>query len=249
MGFQQKEIEIIQAPSQENPFVIINKPQGLASAPLFENDIENAYKQAEMIFPQLQNIAGRKQIEHGLLHRLDTETSGLLLIASTQEAYDFFQEQQAKGLFIKTYSAECDFNQNNTELLGAFPNHCFNIEPQKKIQVSSYFRNYGQGHKEVRPVTENSGKAALKKLGKPVLYTTEIILSPKDDYYLATCTINAGYRHQVRSHLSWLNYPIKGDSLYNCQCKDKTFLQELKFSATKLQFIHPLTGKTTIIEI
>jgi len=156
-----EKIKIIHEPSAEKPFLVIYKPKGLPSAPLSENDFENALSQAIKLYPQLNNVTGKKQIEYGLLHRIDTPTDGLLVIASTQEAYDFLIEQQQSGRFIKYYSALCEPLLDNSEKLEGFPpvpainNENFTIE--------SYFRPYGNGNKEVRPVTQDSGKAALKK--------------------------------------------------------------------------------------
>ena len=89
-------IKIIFEPDKNKPFLVIYKPKNLPSAPLNENDKNNALSQAIQLFPEIQNVIGKKQIEYGLLHRLDTATDGLLLICTTQECYDFLFEQQKK---------------------------------------------------------------------------------------------------------------------------------------------------------
>ena len=164
----QKHIEIIKAPDSIKPFAIIYKPYGLPSAPLTIDDKENAFCQAAELFPELLQVHGRKEIEHGLLHRLDTATSGLMIIASTQECYDFLMQEQMEGRITKTYFAEC--NMTTPECKTPVSEYTAGQE----YTVSSYFRPFGPGRKEVRPVTQNSGKAALNKLEKPVLYTTKI---------------------------------------------------------------------------
>ena len=165
-------IEIIHEPTIEKPFLVIYKPKGLASAPLVEGDMENALAQAIENFPEIRMVHGKKEIEFGLLHRLDTATDGLMVIATSQECYDFLNEEQKAGRFIKFYTAECDFLPNNPKVLGGFPPDTPSASSLQSITVTSYFRPYGEGRKEVRPVTEKSGKAALAKLGKPKLYTT-----------------------------------------------------------------------------
>ena len=102
----EKQIQIAIAPSKENPFVVIKKPRGLPSAPLFEGD-ECAFMQAAKLYPYLLEVSGKKAIEHGLVHRIDTETEGLLLIATTQESYNAFINFQREGKFLKGYSAKC----------------------------------------------------------------------------------------------------------------------------------------------
>ena len=226
------QIEIIKEPTNDKPFLVIYKPKGLPSAPLTADDNENALTQACAMYPQIKSVCGKKAIEYGLLHRLDTATDGLMVIAANQECYDFLMTEQREGRFIKTYRAQCDIIPDNADLLGGFP-----PVPSSPSTVRSYFRPYGQGRKEVRPVTEESGKAALSKLGTKKLYTTKIeITKISDTRATALCEITEGYRHQVRCHLAWAGYPVVGDQLYN---SDKKNAENLLFSATKISFEYP----------
>ena len=225
-------IEILKEPTADKPFLVIYKPKGLPSAPLNAEDTQNALSQAAAMFPNIKSVCGKKPIEYGLLHRLDTATDGLMVIAVSQESYDFLCTEQAEGRFIKTYTAECNILLDNAKLLGGFP-----PDSPTLPEISSYFRAYGEGRKEVRPVTEKSGKAALSKLGKAKLYTTKIeITRLSDTKARAICQITEGYRHQVRCHLAWAGYPVVGDPLYN---SDKKKAENLMFSATKISFEYP----------
>ena len=225
-------IDIIKEPTPDRPYLVIYKPKGLPSAPLTADDKDNALAQACAMYPQIKSVCGKKEIEYGLLHRLDTATDGLMVIASSQECYDFLMTEQREGRFIKTYRAQCDIIPDNADLLGGFP-----PVPSSPSTVRSYFRPYGQGRKEVRPVTEESGKAALSKLGSKKLYTTKIeITRISDTRATALCEITEGYRHQVRCHLAWAGYPVVGDALYN---SDKKNAENLLFSATKISFEYP----------
>lgn len=243
-----QKIKIISEPTREKPFLVIYKPQGIPSAPLSQDDKISALSQAVDIFPEIKNVSGRKQIEYGLLHRIDTQTEGLLLIATSQLFYDDLIVQQAAGKFIKTYQAECISALNNKAEKTGFPPINKEIhkelESGKIIKISSYFRNYGEGLKAVRPVTENSGKAALKKIGKQKEYTTEIKLVSKNEFsYTFECKISSGYRHQVRCHLAWLDFPIIGDKIYNFSETDTENAEKMRFKATGLQFTNLITLK------
>ena len=236
-------IDILKEPEPEKPFLVIYKPKGLASAPLTADDKDNALAQVLEAFPELREVRGKKEIEYGLLHRLDTATDGLMVIAATQECYDFLCEEQRQGRFIKYYQAQCDINADNAKMLGGFPPDTPS-SPKQSILVESYFRPYGEGRKEVRPVTEKSGKAALQKLGKAKLYTTEISILKKDEASARAeveCRIAEGYRHQVRCHLAWAGLPVIGDQLYNFVYKDsdKKKAEKLMFSAIKISFEYP----------
>lgn len=237
-----QEIKVIQAPASDKPFAVIYKPYGLPSAPLAETDENNALFLAIKQFPEIKSVAGKKPIEYGLLHRIDTPTEGLLLIATTQEFYDYMMKQQAEGKFIKTYTAECNLEEDNSITLEGFPP--FNkptYQAGQRFTVSSFFRSYGEGLKSVRPVTEQSGKAALKKLGKAKLYSTEVLIKKVEDKKVnVECKIQQGFRHQVRCHLAWVGLPIAGDELYNSTFKNDT---ELKFKASGFTFDNMTTGK------
>ncbi|MDY2840543.1 MAG: RNA pseudouridine synthase [Treponema sp.] len=236
-----EKIKIIKNPTPEYPFVIINKPKGLASAPLNAHDKENALYQAAEIFPQIYNVHGKKEIEYGLVHRIDTVTDGLLLIATTQDSYDKLIKLQEEGKFIKYYTATCKINKNNGNQLTGFPlfEQNYTLKIGEKIKVSSYFRSFGKGHKEVRPVTEKSNPAALKKLGKLTLYETEITIQEiNEDSVKVECKISKGYRHQVRCHLAWIGLPIDGDPLYNfnfINSEKSDGQKKIAFTATKLE--------------
>ena len=235
-----EKIKIIKEPDSQKPYIVIYKPKNLPSAPLTADDKNNALSQTIELYPEITKVIGRKPIEYGLLHRLDTPTDGLIVIAATQEAYDFLQSEQKAGRFLKYYQAQCNkLPESISEYAEGFPAFEAKTEPESNITIiSSYFRSYGEGNKEVRPVTEKSGKAALKKLGSKKIYTTECkILSRQNDLYNVECKIREGYRHQVRCHLAWSGMPITGDVLYNPDKKNAENL--LRFSATKVEFEYP----------
>ena len=234
-------IEVIREPSKDSPFLIIKKPRGMASSPLFEGEKNCAVTLAVSLFPELQKVKGKKPYEYGLIHRLDTQASGLLLIAATDEAYAFFSEAQKKGDFIKTYRALCSDDEGNAVKLGGFPKPV-SVRPLKagdEFSASSYFRAYGKGRKSVRPVTENSNEAALKKKGS-ALYTTHIKIAERTtEGIIAQCSIAKGFRHQVRCHLAWNGLPVVGDELYNAGFGGEA----LEFECVALEFTNPVTGE------
>ena len=245
-----QEIKIISKPSKENPFLVIYKPQGLPSAPLSSDDKNNALAIALDLFPEIKNVKGLKEIEYGLLHRIDTQTEGLLLIATNQQFFDSIIKEQAEGKFIKSYEAISQKDFLNSKKLEGFPaiknSLQKDFENGKTIEISSYFRNFGHGTKSVRPVTEDSGKAALKKIGKLKEYSTKIqLIKKEEEKYYIQCQIKSGYRHQVRCHLAWLGFPIIGDLLYNSNFNDKQML----FKASGLEFTNPITKKKIYITI
>ena len=224
-----KDIELLHEATEQEPFFVIAKPSGLASAPLAEGE-DSAYTRLAVRYPALNAVCGRKQVEHGLVHRIDTATEGLLLVASTQEAFDRLQALQSENRFVKTYEAVCSSAFGGERAGDGFPPL---PQPLDSI-VESRFRTYGLRGSEVRPVTEQSGLAARKK-ASPKTYRTEIHIDTdrKTGTAVACCTLTQGFRHQVRCHLAWLGFPILGDMVYNPAASDgDPFL----FRATELTF-------------
>ncbi len=236
-------IKVIHSPTESEPFAILDKPRGLPSAPLKEGD-QSALTWALQNFPEIKNVAGKKTVEYGLVHRIDTETRGLLLIACSQAFYDEIITEQTNGRFIKSYVAECreikeeslpegftNVSCDIKNLLGGIKNH---TAGRITLALTSRFRPFGLKNREVRPVSESSGKAALKKASEKK-YSTKIFLERTEDGTVkATCTIAEGYRHQVRCHLAWIGFPVKNDGLYDPHASDG---EEFSFTAVSLEFL------------
>lgn len=231
------QIKILTQPSDSQPFVVVYKPSGLPTAPLNEDDRNNALFQVMEFFPQVKDVKGRKTVEYGLVHRLDTLTEGIFLVALNQDFYDFIQMEQKQGRFLKEYRACCDIIPENCSLLEGFP-VCPGFAGNE-FSVHSFFRSFGKDSLSVRPVTENSGKAALKKIGKSKKYTTSIFIdSRNEDSCFVHAVITEGFRHQVRCHLAWCGIPVKGDPLYNSKVSGNVE-SHLEFSAVGLEFNLP----------
>ena len=242
----EENIRIIHEPSQNEPFVVCVKPRGIPSAPLKEGDI-SAFSMVADLYPEVKYVTGKKAVEGGLCHRIDTDTEGLLLIASSQDFYDYLQDEQSAGRFFKGYFARCCF-ENANERMEGFPEPQIILENLlnsiKKYTISSKFRPFGVKNTTVRPVVESSGRAALKKCSSKIYSTdVEIINESKDNknsLVSVRCVLTEGYRHQVRCHLAWIGLPITGDRLYNPAAKDN---DSFEFYADTLSFTDPLTGK------
>ena len=143
-------------------------------------------------------VRGKKAIEAGLLHRLDTDTRGLVLFAKDQAVYDFLAARQEAGQIIKTY---CAFVEPTLSRAMEYNGYSFNatelsmlkelsaaqgivqerIAAQLPLTLESQFRNFGPGAKRVAPVV--SGSRHYKKGGRlytTVIETIDILPSPID---------------------------------------------------------------------
>ena len=181
----------------EKDFLIVYKAPRMHTAPLAKSPGDNLVNWCAEEFPEIMLLPGRKAGEGGLLHRLDFQTHGLVLIARTLAGIQSLAQQQGEGKIIKEYSA---LTAESNMVLPGFP-----PEKPKQQLIKSAFRPYGPGRKAVRPV-----------LGEGEQYITEILQAPDISTGILSLRIRIlkGFRNQIRCHLAWLGRPILNDSLY-----------------------------------
>jgi 23S rRNA pseudouridine1911/1915/1917 synthase len=188
-------------------YAAVYKPPFMHTAPLREGEGGTLVEWFGVLFPPALEIAGRKKIEGGLLHRLDFETDGLVLVAKNQRAFDALMVQQEEGRFVKEYGAVV-FPRK--ECPPGFP-----PPPVFGDRIESLFRPYGKGRKAVRPVMAGREGVNGEKTAGERLYTTEIIgRADLGGLHYVRLRIRKGFRHQIRCHLAWTGTPILNDTLY-----------------------------------
>lgn len=265
-------------------WAVVYKPSHLPTAPL-RADERNTLVYWFLHSPEVQKqsaeyglrsreaqVRGKKAIEAGLLHRLDTDTRGLVLFAKDQAVYDFLAARQEAGQMIKTYCAfvepnrvpEIDngygFGATELSMLKEFAAAQRGIAAQEQVVVQeriaaqlpltleSQFRNFGPGAKRVAPVV--SGSRHYKKDGR--LYTTVIEAAdilPSPPLIRVRCRLSRGYRHQVRAHLAAAGLPIVGDPLYapqGAEAQPESAQVGLQLYAVSLEFPDPENPRQSI---
>ena len=218
--------------NETDNFAVVYKPPRLHCAPLKNSGGFTLLDWYAAIFPDVTELSGRKIGEGGLLHRLDFETQGLVLFAKNQKSLDSLYAQQEEGLFVKEYSALCHKNPSlETRLNAALASGA----------IESYFRPFGPGRKQVRPIMAETGKEIAKD--KNGYYRTEIAcVSETGAGYLSfSLRLRRGFRHQIRSHLAWIGCPVINDPLYGAvdNASDDGFLA---LRANGLAFADPENG-------
>ena len=201
-------------------FAVVYKPHCMHSLPMHSIPLKRESEKEDSTlldwFLQ-QSFNGRRHHENAvninLMHRLDFETQGLILIAKNEDSYIFFKASQDRGEFIKEYSA-VSTNPAYMDLPGfppppVFDEHAPSLEDP--LVIESYFRPYGQGRKQVRPVIEDGKKHKEIARDKNGFYRTEIVDIDGNTF---TVRIKRGFRHQIRCHLCWIGHPIQNDPLY-----------------------------------
>ena len=193
-------------------FAVVFKPPRMHCAPLRQRSGDTLLDWYSGLFPAIRKLSGWKEGEGGLLHRLDFETQGLVLFAKNQQSLDHLMRQQNEGRIIKEYTAICHPTPHSS-----FPPPPFDLTrgdlPQTPFVIESFFRPYGPGRIQVRPVVVAGRKEIASDKGG--FYQTRIVsLSVEDDKYFFTVRLRRGFRHQIRCHLAWIGCPVLNDPVY-----------------------------------
>lgn len=185
---------------EDDVLLVVNKPSGLPSAPL-EPGEPSAVTQALAYEPQLARVQGLKPEEPGLLHRLDTGTSGLLVFAKTQDAFDRLRGSWKLHHTQKTYRALVQANPEKPlprlsyELALPLAHH-----PKSAKRMIALFPGKKLSHRG-KPLAARTTLRTAHPHGTPGLLDLELEL-------------HTGVMHQLRVHLQALGHPILGDALY-----------------------------------
>lgn len=153
--------------------------------------------------------------------RLDYDTSGLVLIAKHRHIHHLFSLAQQKNDITKEYLAIIE---------GTLipPKGCIN-QPIARTDDSIIKR-------EIRP----DGQMASTRY-----HTETVINKDQHTYSLLRLQLLTGRTHQIRVHMAWMGHPLLGDTLYG---GDDTQIQRQALHCTRLQFAHPITGKSLQFE-
>lgn len=203
---------------EDSDIIVVNKPKGMVVHPANGNP-DGTLVNAIMAIckDSLSGIGG--EIRPGIVHRLDKDTSGLLIIAKNDEAHVKVSEQIKNHEVKKTYIAL--------------------VRGVIKENEATIDMPIGRS-------TSDRKKMAVDKKGKNAI-THIKVLKRYDKYTLLEINIETGRTHQIRVHLSYIGYPIIGDATYS-NGKNEFDVQGQCLHAKKLEFIHPTTGKHMELE-
>ncbi len=209
---------------EDKNLLVINKPSGLITHP------KNAEDKQESVtgwlvekYPEIASV-GEDPLRPGLVHRLDKDTSGLLVIAKTQNSFVYlkslFQDKKIKKFYLA--------------LVCGRPK-----EPKGIIDAP-------MGRIGMKRTTQLRGKKKLKDEKSAVTeYST---LKNFPDFTLLEVSPHTGRTHQIRVHLKSIGTPVAGDPLYGHKNPNGPKQPERLFlHAYKLQFVSP-DGKSLSFE-
>ena len=203
---------------EDEDIIVINKPKGMVVHPANGN-LDGTLVNAVMAIckDSLSGIGG--EIRPGIVHRLDKDTSGIIIVAKNDKAHINLSEQIKEHKVKKTYIAL--------------------VRGIVKENEATINMPIGRSEKDRK-------KMAVTKKGKEAI-THFKVLERYDKYTLLQVNIETGRTHQIRVHLSQIGYPIVGDEVYS-NGKNEWNIKGQCLHAKSLEFTHPVTGKQMYLE-
>ena len=203
---------------EDNDIIVVNKPKGLVVHPANGNP-DGTLVNAIMAIckDSLSGIGG--EIRPGIVHRLDKDTSGLLIVAKNDKAHVNMSEQIKNHEVKKTYVALVRGVLKENEATIDMPIGRSNSD-RKKMAVN------------------RNGKNAITHIK---------VLKRYNKYTLLEINIETGRTHQIRVHLAHIGFPVIGDYIYS-NGKNEFGVVGQCLHAKQLEFKHPITGKDMKLE-
>ena len=196
---------------EDDDLIVVNKPSGLVVHPAPGHTHGTLVNGLLYHCNQLSNMNG--DIRAGIVHRIDKDTSGLLVVCKNNYAHRILAEQLKEKTTTRTYIA---------------------------IVTGNISHNLGRIEAPIGRDPSNRQKMAVVQNGKPAV-THFKVLDRYRDFTLLELKLETGRTHQIRVHMAYINHPVVGDPLYGVKKQTTEFGQYLH--AKTLGFIHPRTNE------
>ena len=202
---------------EDDDVLVINKPKGLVVHPgsgHFEDTLVNALIYNKV---QLSKVNGLNRV--GIVHRIDKDTSGLLLICKNDFAHNDIANQLKDHSMHREYIALVDgiIEEESGKIIGP-------IGRDKNNRL----------------------KMAIDKVNGKDAVTHFKVLNRYKNNTLIDCTLETGRTHQIRVHMSSINHPLTGDKLYGGECS--LYNEGQLLHAYRLTFTHPRSKESISLE-
>lgn len=195
---------------EDDDIIIVNKPSGMVVHPGNGNKDHTLVNALKSYTDKLSDINGVERL--GIVHRIDKDTSGLIMIAKTNKAHEIL------GEYFKEHSIKREYI---ALLCGIFPHDTATIDAPIGRDEKNRLR---------MTVTPNNSKKAITHL--------EVLKRYKAGYTLVKARLETGRTHQIRVHTKYIGYPVYNDPVYSNKSTGD-FGQFLH--SYSMEFIHPIT--------
>lgn len=204
---------------EDEDLIVVNKPRGLVVHPAPghpDGTLVNAL--LHHCGDSLSGIGGQRR--PGIVHRIDKDTSGLLIVAKNDFSHQALSAQLADHSLCREYEAV---------VRGGFKSGCGTVDaPIGRHPVD----------RKRMAVTAKNSKAAV---------THWQLISSYRGYSHIQCRLETGRTHQIRVHMASIGHPLLGDFTYGAPSPDKG-LEGQCLHARRLRFVHPRSGREVLLE-
>ncbi len=205
---------------EDGDVAVVNKPQGMtvhAGNGNTEGTLVNA------LLYRLDSLSGINGVlRPGIVHRIDKDTSGLLVVAKNDKAHLSLSKQIEEKTCRRTYLALLE-----------------GVVKRDGGTVTTYIGRDPSDRIKMAVVSPEKGKLAITD------YT--VLKRYKENFTLCRFDLHTGRTHQIRVHARHLGYPVVGDPVYGIK-KQRFSLNGQLLHAWRLQFTHPATGEEMCFE-
>lgn len=198
---------------EDDDLLVVNKPKGMVVHPAA------GHADGTLVNALLHHCAGRLSgingvLRPGIVHRIDRDTSGLLLVAKTDRAHLALAAQIAAHSLLREYEAVVCGRLRETEGTVHAP---IGRDPKNRQKMC---------------VTDRSAKDAV---------THYRVLLQAERHAHIRCRLETGRTHQIRVHMRYIGHPVYGDAVYG---KAEKNIEGQCLHAKTLGFVHPVSGET-----
>lgn len=196
---------------EDDDVLIVNKPKGMVVHPgagNYDNTMVNGLLYEMEDLPEINGV-----LRPGIVHRIDKDTTGLVMVAKTEKAMISLSEQLKNHTCNRKYIA---------------------------LVYGEIAENRGRINAPIARSKEDRKKMAVDKEGKPAV-TNFTVLKRYKGFTLIECKLETGRTHQIRVHLEYIDHPLVGDQTYGRRKVIGSLGQFLH--AKTIGFIHPSTNE------
>ena len=210
---------------EDEDVIVVDKPQGMVVHPAAGNytgTLVNA-----LMYHCGDSLSSINGVERpGIVHRIDKDTSGLLVVCKNNMAHQSLAEQFSEHSINRVYSC-------------IVYNH-FDIQKMEKSDLPELGEYTLTVNKPINRAKNDRKKMAIDPDGRRAVTHIYLADNLEDNYSFIRCKLETGRTHQIRVHLSSISHPLLGDPVYGPK-KCPYNLQGQVLHAGKLGFIHPRT--------
>lgn len=194
---------------EDEDLIVINKPKGMIVHPapgVYTGTLVNA------LLYHCKNLSGiNGVIRPGIVHRIDKDTTGIIVVAKNDEAHAFLSDQFKEHSIKREYYA---------------------------LLEGKFMKTEGSVDKPLGRHKRDRIKMAITTDGKRAVTHYEVLEQYDNGTSLVKCSLETGRTHQIRVHMASISHPVVGDTIYGLK-KQRYKLEGQVLHAKTLGFIHP----------